>query len=127
MTTTMDLMDKALKRKRAAAWARDMNITPQALSVAKRVGRLSPVIAGNFAIGLGEDPAKWMALASLEAEKDGPLKDVLLKRLQEAVNKSSFIARFDVISQHWHTLAWSWLRGRGNTGNGGAGYAVAVG
>ena len=80
MQTTMDLFEKALDVQRAAEWARKFNLTPAALSIAKKQGRLSPVLAGNLAIELGEDPEHWVAVAALEAEKESPL----LKRLQKS-------------------------------------------
>lgn len=82
MQSTMDLYAKALEKQRAAAWARDMNITPSALSIAKRQRRLSPVLAGNIAMKLGEDPEHWIAVAALEAEPDSEL----LARLKKAAN-----------------------------------------
>lgn len=80
MQTTMDLFEKALKVKHAAAWAKELNLTRAALSIAKTKGRLSPVVAGNIAIELGENPEHWVAVAALEAEKESPL----LKRLQKS-------------------------------------------
>ena len=82
MQTTMELFDKAMNVKHAAAWARDLNITRQTFSMAKKQGRLSPVLAGNFAMELGEDPVHWVAVAALEAEKESPL----LARLEGTVN-----------------------------------------
>lgn len=70
MQHTRDLLTKALETRHAAAWARELNMTPQAIAVAKRVGRLSPVLAGNIAAELGEDPMEWIAVAALEAERD---------------------------------------------------------
>lgn len=82
MQTTMELFDKAMEVKHAAAWARDLNITRQTFSMAKKQGRLSPVLAGNFAIELGEDAEHWIAVAALEAEKDCEL----LARLKRRAN-----------------------------------------
>jgi hypothetical protein len=79
MQSTMELFDRAMAIKHAAAWARDLNVTPQTFSMAKKQGRLSPVLAGNFAIELGEDPEHWVAIAALEAEKTGPLLERLRK------------------------------------------------
>lgn len=70
MANTMELFEKAMQKQRAAAWARELNLTPSAFSQAKKQGRLSPVLAGNLAIELGEDPIEWVALAALEAERD---------------------------------------------------------
>lgn len=79
MQTTMELFEKALTIQRAADWAREFNLTPAALSIAKKQKRLSPVLAGNFAIKLGENPEHWIAVAALEAEPDS----TLLQRLKK--------------------------------------------
>lgn len=83
MQTTMDLFAKALDVQRAAAWAKDLNLTRAAFSVAKKKRRLSPVLAGNLAMKLGEDPAKWIAIAALEAEPESEL----LTRLKANANR----------------------------------------
>lgn len=82
MDTTMNLYERALAKQHAAAWARDLNITRAALSIAKKQGRLSPVLAGNFAMELGEDPEHWVAVAALEAEKDSELLARLKSRVK---------------------------------------------
>lgn len=74
----MDLYEKALSVQRAADWAREFNLTRGALSIAKKQKRLSPVLAGNFAIKLGEPPEHWIAIAAIEAEKESPLLRRLL-------------------------------------------------
>ena len=79
MNTTMELFEKALTIQRAADWAREFNLTRGALSIAKKQRRLSPVLAGNFAIKLGENPEHWIAVAALEAEPDS----TLLQRLKD--------------------------------------------
>ena len=79
----MDLFDKALTMQHAAAWAREFNMTPAALSIAKRQRRLSPVLAGNLAIKLGENPEHWMAIAAMEAEPESPLLANLKARFRE--------------------------------------------
>lgn len=78
MQKTMDLFEKALTVQHAAAWAREFNVTRAALSVAKRQKRLSPVLAGNFAMKLGENPEHWIAVAALEAEPESELLTRLL-------------------------------------------------
>lgn len=80
MTQTLELLNRALESQHAAAWAKQFNIDRSTLAQAKRQGRLSPVLAGNFAMELGEDPEHWVAIAALEAEKESPL----LKRLQKS-------------------------------------------
>ena len=83
MATTLELFEKALLKQNAAAWARTFNLTPSTFSHVKKQGRLSPILAGNFAIELGEDPTHWVAVAALEAEKESPL----LARLEGTVNR----------------------------------------
>lgn len=86
MQTTMDLFEKALSVQRAADWAREFNLTRGALSIAKQKGRLSPVLAGNLAIKLGESPEHWIAVAALEAEPESTLLQ-RLKNCQELRRK----------------------------------------
>lgn len=81
MPTTMNLLNKALEKQRAAAWARAFNITEGALSLAKRRGRLSPILAGKIAHELGENEQQWIALAGLEAEPASEERDELMTRL----------------------------------------------
>lgn len=78
MTSTMELLQKALTVKRAAHWCNDLNLETSTMAQAKKRGRLSPVLAGNLAIELGESPEHWMAVAAMEAEPESPL----LKRLR---------------------------------------------
>jgi hypothetical protein len=84
MPTTMALLQKALTVKRAAAWARDLNLTEAAFTQAKKRGRLSPTMAGTLAEQLHEDAVKWTAVAAIEAEPDTPLRATLLKSLERA-------------------------------------------
>ena len=77
----MELFKKALDVQKAAAWARELNVTPSAFSMAKKQKRLSPVIAGNIAMKLGENPEHWIAIAALEAEPDGELLARLRKKI----------------------------------------------
>ena len=58
-----------------------------ALRNARNSGHLTPVLAGNLALELNEDPTPWMALAVLEGEKASPAKDMLMKRLGAQARK----------------------------------------
>ena len=78
MPTTMTLLDRALELQRAAAWARVLNISEAAMSLARKRGRLSPTLAGNLAIRLGENPEHWIAVAAMEAEPESQLKNTLM-------------------------------------------------
>ena len=83
MTTTQELLTKALQKQNAAAWARELNVTRAAMSHAKKKGRVSPVVAGALAIGMGEDPMHWVAVAALEAETNTPELEELRHRVKQ--------------------------------------------
>lgn len=83
MNTTMDLLEKALKVKRASHWADELELSNATFTMASKRGRLSPTIAGNLAIKLGENPEHWMAIAAMEAEPDSPLLANLRHRFAE--------------------------------------------
>lgn len=82
MHNTKDLLEQALKKKKASEWCRELNVTPSSLSKAKRQGHVSPRFAAFFAIELGADPGYWAAIATAEAEPPGPLKDRLERSLK---------------------------------------------
>jgi hypothetical protein len=78
MTKTMELLSHALEKQRASAWARELNLSDSAIPQARKRGRLSPVLAGNLAMKLGENPEHWIAVAALEAEPESELLTRLL-------------------------------------------------
>jgi len=78
MPNTMDLLSQALQKQRAAAWAKELNLSSSAITQARKRGRLSPVLAGHFAMKLGENPEHWIAVAALEAEPESELLTRLL-------------------------------------------------
>lgn len=86
MQKTMDLFERALMMDSAAGWAHKLNITRQTFSMAKKKKRLSPALAGNIAIELGESAEHWIAVAAIEAEKKTPLLE-RLKRSQALFEK----------------------------------------
>lgn len=87
MPKTLSLLEKALEKKTAAAWCNRLNITKGTISHAKKRGRLSPTLAGNFAIEIGADPVYWTAVAAAEAEPPGPLRD----RLEESLERQKTV------------------------------------
>lgn len=87
MNNTMELLSKALDVKRAARWTEELNLDASTICQAKKRGRLSPALAGNFAIELGESPEHWIAIAALEAEPES----TLLQRLKN--NQASWRKR----------------------------------
>lgn len=82
MLRSIELLDRALAQKSAAQWSRDLYLTEAALSMARRRGRLSPTLAGNLALRLGLDAARWIAIAALEAEPDSTLLNVLKEKAE---------------------------------------------
>lgn len=83
MQSTLTLLDKALQIAPMPVWTKKFHLTRNAISTAKYSGKLTPVLAGNFALELGEDPQKWMAVAVIEGEKDSPAKQLLMKQLEK--------------------------------------------
>lgn len=83
MENTMSLLEKALNIAPMPVWTKKFHLTRNAISTAKHSGKLTPVLAGNFAIELGEDAEKWIALAVIEGEKDSPAKQLLIRQLEK--------------------------------------------
>lgn len=86
MLNTMDLLDKALQIKNGSKWSEALELDVSTLYQAKKRGRLSPTLAGFFAMELGESPEHWIAIAAIEAEKTSPLLE-RLKRSQPSWRK----------------------------------------
>lgn len=82
MPHTIELLEKALEVRKASQWCQRFNITKGTLSQAKKRGRLSPTLAGVFAMEIGADPIFWTAVAAAEAEPPGPLRE----RLEASLN-----------------------------------------
>lgn len=83
MPKTADLLAKALEKKTVSEWARLFNIVPSTLTNARRAGHLSPGLAGNIALELGENPQTWMLAATLESTKEAALLDRLKKKMPQ--------------------------------------------
>ena len=81
MQKTSELLDKALSMRPAAEWAKLYGIRPSTFSNAKNIGRLSPVLAGNLALDLGEDAITWIATAALETERETPIRSRLARSI----------------------------------------------
>ena len=77
MRKSIELLQEALEKKTVSEWARTLKIVPSTLTNARRKGQLSPALAGNLAIELGEPTERWIAIAALEAEKESPLTERL--------------------------------------------------
>lgn len=70
--TTMDLLDKARRKRRdmtLAAYSRKLHMNRTALNVAMHRGRLSPRLAGAIAQDIGENVQMWVAIAAMESTR----------------------------------------------------------
>lgn len=83
MPKTIELLNRALEIKTKSEWARVLNIVPSNFTRAIKDGHLSPAVAGNIAIELGEEPEKWMLAAMLESKQEAALLDRLRTRKPE--------------------------------------------
>lgn len=87
MQSTLNLLERALQIRPMPEWTERLHVHRNALRNARNSGHLTPVLAGNLALELNEDPTPWMALAVLEGEKASPAKDMLMKRLGAQARK----------------------------------------
>lgn len=79
MAQSIQLLNKALSINPVAEfWCEQLGMSRSAMATAKFRGRLSPVVAGDLARLLGEDPKAWVALAALEAAPESRTKNKLL-------------------------------------------------
>jgi hypothetical protein len=79
-STTMELLNMALKKDNLRAWARRLGLSEEALRTARSRGRLSPMIAGALAEDLQQGPAKWIVIAALETERESACKKRMVQR-----------------------------------------------
>lgn len=86
MQRTLDLLEKALQIAPMPEWCERLKVHRNALRNARESGHLTPVLAGNLAIQLDEDPERWITLAVIEGEKESPAKEQLRKALQKVSN-----------------------------------------
>lgn len=84
---SIDLLKKAEDQweKEGRSYAdvcQEIGVNRTALTKAKELQRLSPVIAGRLAQMLGVDATKWIALAAIENAKNSKARTVLEKHLR---------------------------------------------
>lgn len=79
MHSTAELLSRALDNQKQAQWARQLNVCESTLTMARKRGRLSPTLAGRIASVLGEDEAKWIAVAGLEQEPESDYRNQMLE------------------------------------------------
>lgn len=87
MQTTLNLLERALQVRPMPEWTERLHVHRNALRNAREAGHLTPILAGNLALELDEDPTKWITLAVLEGEKSSPAKDHLIRRIGSKVRK----------------------------------------
>lgn len=83
MPNTLELLAKALEIKTKSEWARHLNVMPSVFTRAAHEGRLSPALAGNLAIEIGEDAGEWMIAAMMESKQETALISRLRQRKPE--------------------------------------------
>jgi hypothetical protein len=84
MPKTLDLLAKAKAKEphtSNAEWCRRMGVERTAINVALNRGHFAPLVAGNMARLIGEDPAKWILLAVFETAPEGAPKRALKSAL----------------------------------------------
>ena len=87
MQTSLDLLDRALKRAASqAALCRELKVSGATLTMARTRGRLSPTLAGALAERMGEPVDGWIALAALEAEPKSRITDHLRRAITASRN-----------------------------------------
>lgn len=89
MQATMSLLDRALAGRKTIDLAADIGVHYTAVVNSKRVGHLSPLLAGQIAVFLNENVEHWMAVAALECARKSKAKTMLEQHLARPV-KSCF-------------------------------------
>ena len=84
MESTLTLYHKAMAiEPNAANWCNTLGLSRNALAVAKLRGRLSPGLAGALASNIpGEDPQRWINIATVEAEANPSIRGRLMRVLK---------------------------------------------
>lgn len=107
MDSTMALWQKALAMKHQSAWARTLNVSPSTFSQATKTGRLSPLLAGNIALEVGEDPEHWISVAALEQAATGKDQDLLARfRARAKAWRKRLLSSNKYFTRGWMTRAF---------------------
>ncbi len=81
MKSTLQLLEKALKKHPAPYWHQHLNLSRNALHSAKQRGNLSPSIAFALAEEMGENPEQWALVAAVEGERDSACRRRMARRI----------------------------------------------
>lgn len=84
MTSTLELLARALADQTNTSLADKLHIHLSLFSQARNRRRLSPILAGRVAGLLGENVTHWIAVAALEAARPGTARDTLLRTIRRA-------------------------------------------
>lgn len=82
MERSITLLNRALERTSATELANTIGVRHSALSNCKKVGQLSPLVAGGIAVFLSENIEHWMAVAATESARAGKAKTLLMKHFE---------------------------------------------
>ena len=84
MTSTMNLLNEALKSKTKPEWARTLGLERSAFHNAAKREHLSPALAFALAEEMGQDAREWALIAAAESEKDSACKARMMRALSKA-------------------------------------------
>ena len=89
MERSITLLNRALESVGHNQLADEIGVSSSALSNCKKMGQLTPVVAGNIAAFLNENVEHWIAIAAVESVRPCKAKELLMSRFERRV-KSSF-------------------------------------
>lgn len=89
MERSITLLNRALSETSQGALADAIGVDSSAISNCKKMGQLTPVLAGNIAVFLNENVTNWIAIAAVESVRDCKAKKLLIEHLDRPV-KSCF-------------------------------------
>lgn len=84
MDRSITLLERALDGTTYAQVAPQIGVGISALTNSKRVGHLSPLVAGQLAVFLNENVQHWMAVAAIESAKKCKARTMLEQHLRAA-------------------------------------------
>ncbi len=84
MERSIDLLERALTRTTQTELGKHIGVRQTAISNSRRIGHLSPLLAGQIAVFLSEPVSKWMTIAGIESAKKGKARTMLERHLQAA-------------------------------------------
>lgn len=83
MHGSAELLDKALLARPAVEWAKLFGVNKSTITRAKQAEKLSPALAGAFAMELNEPVDYWVAVAGLEQERSSGIRERVIKHFDK--------------------------------------------